>query len=153
MGLDMYLYRKTYVKNWDFMKPENKVHIEISGNQEKIGHIEVDKISSIVEEVAYWRKANQIHAWFVDKCQDGVDDCRDGYVEPERLKELLDLCKRVLAEPELGQSLLPTQSGFFFGSTGYDEYYMEDIKLTIEQLTPLVENEKIFADYYYHSSW
>ena len=28
------------------------------------------------EEVAYWRKFNALHNWFVQNCQDGVDECQ-----------------------------------------------------------------------------
>lgn len=27
MGLDMYLYKKVYVKNWEYLKPEEKHHV------------------------------------------------------------------------------------------------------------------------------
>lgn len=37
--------------------------------------------------------------------------------------------------------LLPTQSGFFFGSTEYDSWYKDDIVKTLNEL------EKIFANY------
>lgn len=40
-----------------------------------------------------------------------------------------------IVNPEVAKELLPTQSGFFFGSTEYDEYYMQDIDATIEILT------------------
>ena len=52
----------------------------------------------IKEEVGYWRKANQIHKWFVDHVQDGEDDC-DYHHEctKEVLEELLATCEKVLA--------------------------------------------------------
>lgn len=152
MGLDMYLYRKTYVKNWDFMTPEQLTHITITKgpNGDPYPGIDVSKISEIVEQVAYWRKANEIHDWFVQHCQNGVDDCKEYYVTREQLKELVDLCKEVLADKRSAEKKLPTKSGFFFGSTDYDEWYLEDLKSTIEQLTPLLDQP---GDYYYQSSW
>ena len=61
---------------------------------------------------------------------------------------------KTIANPEIAQSLLPTCSGFFFGSEGYDQYYMEDIDDTIKQLTDILhetdfEKEIVF----YHASW
>jgi hypothetical protein len=44
--------------------------------------------SEVIEEVMYWRKANQIHKWFVDNVQDGVDDCKEYWVSEEKLQEL-----------------------------------------------------------------
>lgn len=49
------------------------------------------------DNIGYWRKANQIHQWFVDNIQDGVDDC--GWhreVTEQDLKSLLDTCQTVL---------------------------------------------------------
>ena len=149
MGLDMYLYKKTYVKNWDHNPPEMKIEITVLKGGKPHPKIDLDRVVYIVEEIAYWRKANHIHQWFVDNCQDGVDDCRDAYVPIEKIDELLALCKEVKADHSLAPDLLPTQVGFFFGGTEYDEYYFEDINNTIEQLKKL-DSE---GDYYYHSSW
>lgn len=41
---------------------------------------------------------------------------------------------KYIANPELAEELLPTQDGFFFGSTNYDKYYMDDIEDTIDIL-------------------
>jgi len=104
-------------------------------------------------QVAYWRKANQIHKWFVDHVQNGKDDCGDYYVSREQLQLLLDTCKIVLIDKEEAPNLLPVQEGFFFGSYEYNEYYFSDIQDTIEQL------EKVLTEYpeewafKYQSSW
>jgi len=109
---------------------------------------------TIAVTVAYWRKSNAIHKWFVDHCQDGVDDCRDAYVSREQLIELRDLCKTVLADPKLAEDELPPQSGFFFGSTGIDEWYLADLKRTVEELTRILDDERLKGfDFEYHSSW
>lgn len=56
----------------------------------------------IMEQVAYWRKANAIHDWFVEHVQNGVDDCDyHDEVTKEILEELLDTCERVLDASEL----------------------------------------------------
>jgi hypothetical protein len=44
-----------------------------------------------------------------------------------------------ITNPEVAAELLPTQDGFFFGSTEYDEYYMADIVETIDILTNVLE--------------
>lgn len=138
-------------------------------------------------EEAYWRKANQIHKWFVDKVQNGVDDCEYYEVSKEQIEELLDTCKEVISksklvegkvyagkhldretnewvteyvdgkyieDTEIAESLLPTTSGFFFGSTDYDEYYIQDLTYTIETFEKLLENFD-FENYdlFYTSSW
>lgn len=60
----------------------------------------------------------------------------------------------IITNPELAAKLLPTQSGFFFGGTDYDEYYMEDVKYTFE-LLPKIISETDFDKQVisYRSSW
>lgn len=52
------------------------------------------------------------------------------------------------------EDILPTSSGFFFGSTEYDEWYYRDLENTIEQCQKVIdetdwENEVVV----YHESW
>jgi hypothetical protein len=119
----------------------------------------------IMDQIGYWRKANQIHNWFVEHIQDGVDDC--GYheeVTKEILEWLLDICNEVLDSCELidgevkdssiAEELLPTTHGFFFGGTLYDEYYVENIKDTIDIITKALETTDFETQMiYYVSSW
>jgi hypothetical protein len=103
-------------------------------------------------EVAYWRKANAIHRWFVDTCQDGNDDCRQSYVSREQLQKLLETCKAVLADRTKADELLPTQDGFFFGPTEYDHVYFADVADTATQLENVLELDDSW-DFCYSSSW
>jgi hypothetical protein len=158
MGLDMNLFKKTYVKNWSFMdKPElHEVTVKKAGKVRK--DIDKKKISSIVEEVAYWRKANQIHRWFVENVQDNIDDCREYYVSFEQLEKLVTICETVLAAKNdtLSASLLPPMQGFFFGSYEFDDWYYENVSNTIDQLKECIINGTVDSgskDYYYSSSW
>ena len=155
MGLDMYLYKKTYVQNWNHTAPTELHQVSVKLNKKKVKHIKPERVSYIIEQVGYWRKANQIHKWFVDKCQEGEDDCRTGYVPTEKLKELLDLCKKIKENPSEGHTLLPSTGGFFFGSTDYDEYYYHDIDKTIEILETVLGEDvgNSCVEYNYHSSW
>jgi len=166
MGLDMYLSRKTYVKNWDFKKDTEVYKVSVKLNGKKHPFIDPKKISEITEDVGYWRKANAIHKWFVENVQNGEDNCKEYYVDMEQLKELHSLCVQIDKNHDLAPKLLPTQSGFFFGGTEYDEWYFKDIKNTIEILEELIKldnkiseinksgtNPHIFTEYYYQSSW
>lgn len=60
----------------------------------------------------------------------------------------------VIENVEICKELLPTTSGFFFGSTDYDEWYYDQILNTIEQLDKILK-ETNFEEYeiYYTSSW
>lgn len=188
MGLDMYLSRKKFI-GANYEHRNVKAEVSIMVGDKKIP-VDVNKLSYIEEAVGYWRKANQIHKWFVDNCQDGVDDCRQAYVSLNQLKELLSLCKQIKEKAILKEGkiqngstlkdgkwepimqdgkyienaeeiaeILPTESGCFFGSTDYDEYYMYDIDNTIEILEPLIKAEEelneqgLYSEFYYQSSW
>lgn len=182
MGLDMSLTKRTYVKNWDWMKPEDTHLVTVLKGGKPTG-IKPERVGEIIEDVAYWRKANAIHRWFVDQVQHGNDDCGEYLVSVEDLRDLLSRCSRVLEASELiegevtngykiengkqipiiekgtvikdpsrARKLLPTQAGFFFGSTEYDEAYLDDIKRTKDVLEELLAEEPD-GDYYYSSSW
>ena len=184
MGLDMYLTKKTYVKHWNHNKENFDITVTKGGSP--VSHIQPKRVSYIEEEVGYWRKANQIHSWFVENVQKGEDDCGDYWISDEQMQELLDTVRQVLASVELidgvvqngshasketggkwepilekgkivdnsdtAEKLLPATSGFFFGSTDYDEYYIDNLKRTEEILVSALA-EAQHGDFYYHSSW
>ncbi len=148
MGLDMYLTRNIYIG-------ANYQHNEVTGTIElfRKGNpipVDISRVTTIVEHVGYWRKANAIHAWFVRNCQDGIDDCKETYVPYPKLRELLHTCKTVLSTKDT--SLLPPQEGFFFGSTDIDQDYWSDINDTIDILEALPDPPE-HTTYYYQSSW
>lgn len=154
MGLDMYLNKKTYVKRWSHEDKDKRhtVTVKVGGKSRK--DIKPKRISEITEEVMYWRKSNHIHRWFVDNVQDGNDDCGDYYVDREQLEELVRVCEEVVKTKD--PSLLPTQGGFFFGGTDYDEYYYQDTKRTATILKKVLaeSQEGLYGgDFYYRSSW
>jgi hypothetical protein len=150
MGLDMYLEKRTYVKQWDHQSAEEKHEVVVTKGGQPT-KIDPKKVKYIIEEAGYWRKANQIHRWFVENVQNGVDNCGDYYVGSEKLTELLELCKKVEADHSLADTLLPSASGFFFGGTDYDEWYYNDITNTITILEEALADKH--GDYYYSSSW
>jgi hypothetical protein len=101
MGLDMYLTKHHYVQNWDHQKPEHRHTFVIKKGGKLRTDIKPERISYIIEQVCYWRKANAIHGWFVKNVQGGKDDCRDYHVAVEKLQELVAVCDEVLARSEV----------------------------------------------------
>ena len=150
MGLDMYLDKRTYVKQWEHIDEAKQYKVEVTRGGEPT-NIDPKKVKYIIEEAGYWRKQNQIHRWFVENVQKGVDDCGDYYVSKSQLETLLELCQKVKADNSLADTLLPGASGFFFGGTEYDEWYFSGIDNTIDILKEALEDED--GDYYYSSSW
>jgi hypothetical protein len=152
MGLDMYLYKKNYIRTDEFYKEEVRNEVIVKTGGEVDTKIKPERIKYIVEEVGYWRKANQIHSWFVRNVQEGNDNCGSYWVSRDTLEELLGLCKEVKEDNSKASELLPSASGFFFGGTEYDEWYFNDIDNTIKIIEECLEDEQ--ADSFeYSSSW
>lgn len=154
MGLDQYLHAKKYTSNSDWRGDEEK---QIFSTLSKLANVDEfidDHSPSITMEVcvAYWRKQNAIHNWFVQNCQDGVDECQQVSVEREKLEELRDTCRKVLADLSLADDLLPTTEGFFFGSTDYDDWYKEGLTYTADKIDKLLTMPDEWW-FYYQSSW
>lgn len=101
MGLDMYASRRLHVKQWEFQRPDERYTVRIECGGKPVKGIREDCISDVEEEVMYWRKANHIHAWFVDNVQDGQDDCEAYCVEWDELGRLLEVCEEVISSSRL----------------------------------------------------
>lgn len=108
-----------------------------------------------VTVIGYWRKANQIHRWFVTNVQNGVDDQGEYLVTKEQAQTLRDVCAEAAkcftssgkrtkqGGKDRLKRLLPTQDGFFFGSTEYDEWYLAALKNTIMILDDVLSGASI----------
>lgn len=150
MGLDMYLKAKLYTSKYF----NEDVHSKIKSLNLSAPGMD-GACNASVElsfEAGYWRKANQIHNWFVKNVQDGVDECQPHCVSLEQLTELRDLCKQAIETRNA--ELLPPSSGFFFGDTEVNERYWEQLQHTADGLTKLLEHPNINKfDFTYQSSW
>lgn len=154
MGLDMYLTGKRYMSK--YFDKEDSAKIEEVNKIFGVDGIEDGDYGAqeVSFRLAYWRKANAIHKWFVDKCQEGVDECQETWLSREQLQELVALCKEVLANKEKAGELLPSTNGFFFGSTDYDEFYFGDVEYTVERIEKILKDPALEkCDFYYRSSW
>lgn len=161
MGLDQYLYARKYVSGFNFQPEGQKEQYAALRAVDPAMNLMADEEASphgfVQLTVAYWRKSNQIHKWFVTNVQGGVDECQlsPGFTW-ETLRTLRDLCKVVLDNRDQAAELLPTGAGFFFGSTEYDDYYFGDLEATVERLDLILkavaDNPHDYA-FYYQSSW
>lgn len=161
MGLDMYLRASKYVSGVNYGRRDDEFFREENPEFDKLlafAGLEKDDIradlpaGNVEFTIAYWRKVNSIHQWFVDNCADGEDDCRPVYVPRERLEELRETVREALAERD--PDLLPPQGGFFFGSTDIDEWYWKDLEFTLETLDKILSNPKFEGwDFEYQASW
>lgn len=88
-----------------------------------------------IKESAYFRKVNFIYGYFGEKLVD--ESC---IVTKAEIEDIIERCKKVLADHSLAQELLPTCDGFFFGSTDYDDWYFKDVEDCQEQMQKLLED-------------
>jgi hypothetical protein len=100
MGLDMYLYAEKHISAWDYEmvegemeRKDNPVHDLIIGvaDMHSLPSGEYGGVT-VVKTVAYWRKANAVHGWFVRELAGGVDTCQRIDVSRSDLVRLRDLC-------------------------------------------------------------
>ena len=162
MGLDMNLYAKVYVGGRYHKIVDNFIEFE-KGWKSQITTMKIPTkhIYEVVYDIGYWRKANQIHKWFVDNVQDGEDDCRQYSVSKEQLLALKKICDDLLKskDKEEALELLPPCEGFFFGSTNTEldefwECYWGDLSNTSTIITTALDYiDKYEAYIYYVSSW
>lgn len=156
MGLDQYLYSETFVSNRDTDPDQFEALLTTSKHTRlapTLAKVQAHAHALVSVNVGYWRKVNAVHAYFVDKFADGVDECQRIHVPREGLEELRNICQTILNDPDRADELLPTRAGFFFGSTEYDNYYFEDLKYTIDTLTRALSDTPDEASFFYQASW
>ncbi len=125
MGLDMYLQKK------------NKATGEI-----------------INDEVAYWRKANQIRQWFIKNAGYPENaNCIPYTLTEVQLRQLLADCKKVLEDNSLASEILPTSDGYFFGGVAYDEYYFDKLKETVAMLESVLKDTNFEEEEIAYFEW
>lgn len=191
MGLDMYLRAEKYLSRWEHSTDEERARADLALDAAGLSEYQTENAGVTVQAtVGSWRKANQIHRWFVENVQGGVDDCGTYYVDKDQLRALREKCVLVLAasemvpdtvvvgyrseqgaysnrmgegwrtmleagevilDPEVAQAELPTQDGFFFGGTDYDQWYVAQLVETVEIIDRALAVDA--ADLTYESSW
>ena len=165
MGLDMYLSARKHIAktDWNKLDRDNGVDYAAATFPQFNDVVESAGVATLVDmnsiygldvsvNVAYWRKANAIHGWFVNNVQGGEDNCGEYYVSNDKIRELVRVCTLALTNKD--PNLLPPADGFFFGSTDIDEWYWYGLKDTIDQLQPLIDRPDFDnLSFYYQSSW
>lgn len=184
MGLDMYLYEDEYVSEYmdkDRYKAvcealgyeDNGESIQISntiGYWRKANHVHnwfVQNVQDGVDECQKSYVSREQLAELYNACKQVVDAAEtvDGQLEagktfhPDGAIEKHYVEGKVLTEDAVAvaEKVMPTASGFFFGGTDYDEWYLQDLKDTMTILEKLKQDDGTFGapgrSYYYRSSW
>ncbi len=164
MGLDMYFYaRKTTYKSfskWDNSDRANEVNYpeDLKTFSDYIYDRNFKSVQTEISyQIGYFRKFNALHSYIVKTFADGIDNCQDIILykeDVEQIKKVLDDVLNAHQQVEKAKELLPTQSGFFFGGTDYDEYYFEEAKVAADLMQKLLDNFD-FENYQliYEASW
>lgn len=62
--------------------------------------------------------------------------------------------RNVIKDTSAAEATLPAQSGFFFGDTSYDEWYISKLEYTIETILDVLKNTDFDTEVIvYSSSW
>lgn len=154
MGLDMYLTANRYISAWGHSKTdETKLFNQLLTNAGvDLGDVATPS-GEIEFHIGYWRKANQIHSWFVQNVQDGKDECVRHFVHNDKLRELRKTCEFALDHPKRAEDILTPKDGFFFGSMEVDNYYFDDLRDTIKIIDKCLSFKYKDWRFFYQSSW
>lgn len=160
----MYFYaRKTTYKSfskWD--KPDRADETNYPEDLKTFSDYIYDRNFKSVQtetsyQIGYFRKFNALHSYIVKTFADGVDNCQEILLykeDVEKIKKVLDDVLNAHQQVEKAKEILPTQSGFFFGGTDYDEFYFEDVKDAADLMQSFLDNFD-FENYQlvYQASW
>ena len=78
-------------------------------------------------EIGYFRKVNFLVKFFADKGFDVLNQT-PFIINKKDAEELFGRCEDVLKDHSKASTLLPTMSGFLFGSTKYDEDHYNNVQ-------------------------
>lgn len=166
MGLDMYLIRAKKGTQ-EIREVLRKAIVELEnkffGEYNKLEILEkfetaIEDVS--VDEVAYWRKANHIHAWFNASLAHGeIEDRERVPVALNDIKDLRANCAVVVDAfnndsdgwKKVAEEILPTEAEYFYGSTDYDEYYIQQTRETLDMLDGVIKQWDDDYEYYYYA--
>ena len=142
MGLDITFYKAKRSKDNETKERLEEIRKALAAeylksiderNSKLINELEDEKEKiNPWNEVAYFRKVNFLIPFFGYE-----ENCSNIEIDKYQVEDLIEACKEVLANHDKASFLLPTQAGFFFGSTDYDDWYFDDVesvKTTFESI-------------------
>lgn len=136
MGLDIY-FNKTKRTEWKHFQNELSDYENLPKGEQNEGNNPYDDFKP--EEIGYFRKVNFLMSFF-----DYDGNCEYKEIAKCELEDLRDACAEISKmEPinkERCAELLPTQSGFFFGNTDYDQWYFNDVKEVFEWVDGVLDH-------------
>jgi hypothetical protein len=154
MGLDMYLYAKGYIADYQYGdKSPVAEFIENIG----LDGVAVSKDNAVIQiEVGYWRKVYFIHEWFNTKLGE-LDNCEDRVLPKKCLEELLSDCQRVLEIKDSEDSDIVQEvinETFPLGNEADLDAVFYHLDLTVTMLKNIIGSTKLSGfTFLYGASW
>lgn len=85
-----------------------------------------------------FRKHNHIFRFVESRIDGEIENCKNYKLKKSEIEELLNRVNTVLDDHSKAEELLPTQGGFFFGNTVYNDDYFEDLEYAKRELTAML---------------
>ena len=159
-------YYKAHYSEWDEEHKYPWMRItEQVGYWRKANHIHnwfVKNIQDGVDDCNYHREVTEddLHE-LLNICKQVLDSCEmvtgqinNGYEFRNGKMVTIMQPGKYVKDPSVAKELLPSTDGFFFGGTDYDEYYVADIKHTIDIIKKVLKETDFDTQMiYYISSW
>lgn len=156
MGLDMMLSVKKGVPGWAHRGPEAVLQLQKVCEAVGIQACTECPWATVEIDIAYWRKANQIHGWFIRECAAGDGNVTTIEISRQDLTRLRDLCRSGLEAKSEHWAMehLPPMEGFFFGTYDIDEWYWLNVEKTVALLTAALNlPDNGDHTFHYRASW
>lgn len=153
MGLDMYLSARKFVAGGGYRGGREEAQYDVMVTAAGLPDDVVEKLPETRTgyfeiEVGYWRKAHEIHDWFVSTVQNGVDNCAPYGVPRDSLEELRDNLKAVLADPSQWSDYFSIDT-----TSEFDEWAKEVYEHTVEMIDLWLSPAFNGWDFVYTASW
>lgn len=111
---------------------EDRLHIEehlyTNEKNEVVKYVTAERKDT--SDVMYFRKHNWLLPFF-----GYVENCTNKVISKDDVELFISAAEKVLEKKdvETAKELIPTESGFFFGNTEYDEWYFKGIEKDLEE--------------------
>ena len=135
-----------------YWRKANEIHNWFVDNVQN-GEDDCDYHNEVTEVMLELLKATCIAVIKASKLVAGKIEC--GYTFDKNMNKIYSYEDGLVVEDSsVAERLLPTTCGFFFGGTNYDEWYINDLKETVEIIDKVLEETDFETQMiYYVSSW
>jgi hypothetical protein len=162
-------YKPFYIKRYSVWDTEHKYGynriMEQVGYWRKANAIHawlVNHVQDGEDDCTYHHECTkEILEELLDTCKTVLESCVMTYAKIQNGERLIDgkwepiyEDGKIVIDSSVAEELLPSCSGFFFGGTGYDQWYVQDIVDTIKIVERVLETTDFETQMvYYVSSW